>query len=477
MNSNAFFAGRRCNLSLADFGTHGGVAFSRLALFSLTVVVALTCAGRAFGDSGDGLKTIDNPGGGQAVYGPLTGVSSARDAMARMLRQVHGRFGDRPVIGKFFQSRNSDSVATFFTLTAARQGGKRIAGLVIVAMPSGATPAGAVLYDDESRFGKTEPELMKKLTEAWGKANVKPAASASAGASGGDYPVQPLQQAAAPDNSGSIGLPAGWHVTGGGGGAIHAEGPRGESIHMGVINGNIYDPSTPQGQNMIAYMRKGSTPFTVCPFSRDLVADYQCVAGQNRQRRQLPQLSMHVIDVKSLPANQYELVAALVSAEIDFGDGKGPMKSSIRLGANRTGAAMWNLNVNQVSVPNSLADQEWPTMRAMVASYRQNGQVIQAQANQVIAEIHARGEANTKLAEARSAANDAHNAAVEQRWDEQAKENKAFENYTLDRSVVQDNEQSARGTFTYPTADALVKSDPSRFQYVPTQDLLKGIDY
>lgn len=116
-------------------------------------------------------------------------------------------------------------------------------------------------------------------------------------------------------------------------------------------------------------------------------------------------------------------------------------------------------------------------MRAMVASYRQNGQVIQAQANQVIAEIHARGEANTKLAEARSAANDAHNAAVEQRWDEQAKENKAFENYTLDRSVVQDNEQSARGTFTYPTADALVKSDPSRFQYVPTQDLLKGIDY
>jgi len=451
--------------------------FPPCATISFAIVLALGCAASAAGYQSNALKTIDNPGGGQAVYGPLTGVSTLRDAMATMLRQVHGHFGDRPQIGKFFQSPGSDSVATFFTLTAAKQGGKRIAGLVIVAMPNGATPAAAVLYDDADRFSRTEPVLMKKLTEAWAKANVKPASSAGTGSTAREYPAQPLHRAAAPDNSGSIGLPSGWHITGGGGGSIHAEGPKGESIHMGVINGNIYDPSTPQGQSMIQYMRKGSTPFTVCPFSRDLVADYQCVAGQNRQRKQLPQLSMHVIDVKNLPPNQYELVEALVSAEIDFGDGKGPMKASIRLGANRTGPAMWNLNVSQVNVPRDLADEEWPTMRAMVASYRQNGQVIQQQTDQVIAEIHARGEANTKLAEARSAANDAHNAAVEQRWDDQAKQNKAFENYTLDRSVVQDNEQSARGTFTNPTADALVKLDPNRFQYVPTQDLLKGVDY
>jgi hypothetical protein len=445
----------------------------------MTIFLTLCGQTGAFAQAGDEFKTIDNPGGGQAIYGPVTGVSTMRDAMATMLRQVHGHFGDKPQIGRFFQSRNSDSVATFFTLTATKQGGKRIAGLVIVAMPSGAKPAAAVLYDDADRFSKTEPVLMKKLTEAWGKANVKPAAAASgsSGSSAREYPVQPLQQAATADNAGSIGLPAGWHITGGGGGAVHAAGPKGESIHMGVINGNIYDPSTQQGQSMIQYMRKGSTPFTVCPFSTDLVADYQCVSRQNRQRQQLPALSINVLSVTNLPANQYEKAAALVSAEIDFGDGKGLMMASIRLGANRTGAAMWNLNVSQVNVPKALADEEWPTMRAMAASYRQNGQVIQAQTNQVIAQIHARGEANTKLAEARSAANDAHNAAVEQRWDDQAKQNKAFENYTLDRSVVQDNEQSARGTFSYPTADALVKSDPSRYQYVPTQDLLKGVDY
>jgi len=132
----------------------------------------------------DGLKTINNPGGGQVVYGPLDDVKSMRDAMATMLKNVHGHFGEKPQIGKFFHARNSDSVATFFNVTATKQGGKRIAGQVIVSMPTGVAPAAAVLYDDESRFGKTEPALMKKLSEAWQKDMPKPVLSSS-GESGG----------------------------------------------------------------------------------------------------------------------------------------------------------------------------------------------------------------------------------------------------------------------------------------------------
>lgn len=43
--------------------------------------------------AGEGLHTIDNPGGGQVVYGTLTGQSSLSNAMVFMLRQVHGHFG------------------------------------------------------------------------------------------------------------------------------------------------------------------------------------------------------------------------------------------------------------------------------------------------------------------------------------------------------------------------------------------------
>src|ERR1022692_815076 len=73
----------------------------RAAFGVLVAVVLLTRAAFAAGVS-DPLKTIDNPGGGQVVYGPLEGEKSMRDAMATMLRNVHGHFGEKPQIGKFF---------------------------------------------------------------------------------------------------------------------------------------------------------------------------------------------------------------------------------------------------------------------------------------------------------------------------------------------------------------------------------------
>src|SRR5579862_8135251 len=82
------------------------------------------------------LKTIDNPGGGQIVYGPLKDQASLPAALGIVLRAIHGRFGDRPRIGRLFQAKNSDSVATFFTLTPTAQGARRIAGLVIVCKPT-----------------------------------------------------------------------------------------------------------------------------------------------------------------------------------------------------------------------------------------------------------------------------------------------------------------------------------------------------
>src|SRR5882762_2030272 len=69
----------------------------------------------------DGLKTIKNPGGGQVIYGPLDDASSLKDAMIFMLKNIRGHFGDRPQIGKIFQTPDHESIATFFTLTAKTQ--------------------------------------------------------------------------------------------------------------------------------------------------------------------------------------------------------------------------------------------------------------------------------------------------------------------------------------------------------------------
>jgi hypothetical protein len=449
----------------------------RALLAALSIAAA---AGFARADSGPALKTINNPSGGQVVYGIFDQESTLQGAMVSMLRKVHANFGERPQIGQFFQTRDQRTMGTFFTVAAKNQGGKPIAGMVMVTMPNGLKPAAAVLFDDAARFKTTEPQLMKKLTEAFNStpasssaastASPNPAASPEHHGTGG--PIAALQQAAVGDNSASIGLPAGWHISGGGGGSLHAEGPKGESIHMGVINQNIYDPNTQQGQNMINYMSKGRTPFTVCPFTSDLVAGYQCVARQNRQRNHLPQLSMKVNSVKNLGQG-----AVLVAAEIDFNDGKGPMTASIRLGVIRSGPAMWALTVDQANVPVALADQEWPTIGAMAASYRQNGQVIQAQTDQVIANIHAQGRANQARVDEHNREVDQNKVDFENHMDNIDRQSKAQQNYTLDQSVLQDNEIPARGTVTNPTADAFVRANPDRYQIVPKQDWIKGQDY
>src|SRR6202451_1454992 len=130
-------------------------------------------------DAQDSLKTIDNPGGGEIVYGPGAGQTSMQGAMGAVLRDIHSRFGERPQIGRFFQAGGTDSVATFFTVTAKSQGGKHIAGMVIVSMPSGTQPGGAFLSADAQRFGTTANPMLKKLNEVWHPDSAKPAAQSS----------------------------------------------------------------------------------------------------------------------------------------------------------------------------------------------------------------------------------------------------------------------------------------------------------
>ena len=203
-----------------------------------TLLLALTAAVSSARAS-DGLKMIENPGGGELVYGPLTDLRSTSAAMVFMLKQVHGHFGDRPEIGKFFQASDSDSTAVFFNVTDKLRGNKRVAGLVIVSLPKHGTTAAAVLYDEAGRFAKTEPMMMKSLNIAWHDASVSnrsnPPASSSSDGYSEDARPEPLRTATGGDRSASIGLPAGWQLTQVAGGSVRAEGPNGEAVFLGML--------------------------------------------------------------------------------------------------------------------------------------------------------------------------------------------------------------------------------------------------
>jgi hypothetical protein len=443
--------------------------------------IALLCAAAFLSPAraaDNALKTIDNPGGGQIIYGPLDDQASMKDALVTMLKNIHGHFGERPEIGKLFQTHGSDSLATFFTVTAKNQGGKHIAGLVIVAMPNGSKPAAAVIYDDADRFSKTMNPMMKKLNEVWHvdrPSGAQPAAGKGA-------PVQELHVTHFPDNSGTIGLPTGWKISSAAGGAVVVVGPNGEMVAVSLIH-QMFDPSNPQGQGMIKYeTQNGRRPlppqFSVYPFGQDLVAAFMAYQQQAAQRGNAPVPTFSVTSKTKTGPTQWAADGVTVLGELDMHDGKGPLRSLILISAmKRAGPAQWGMMVTRVSAPDKVATEEWPTLLAIANSENQNAAVIQAQTQQVIKQIHQVGENAKKQADAQHAANDAHNAAVEAQWDSNAKMSKSFQEYTLDQSVIVDKNTGEHKTEWNQTADLLVKIDPNRFQYVPRQDLLKGVDY
>jgi hypothetical protein len=79
--------------------------------------------------------------------------------------------------------------------------------------------------------------------------------------------------------------------------------------------------------------------------------------------------------------------------------------------------------------------------------------------------------------EGAGAADDARAEAYESYSDNQAKSFQSYANSFRDESVVQDNDSNTYTTLSNEDAEAAVSADPQRYQYVPTPNLVKGVDY
>ncbi|MEO6807452.1 MAG: hypothetical protein ABI286_04215 [Edaphobacter sp.] len=484
----------------------------RKPLFAGIIVSVATVAGpvAALAQS-NGLTTIDNPSGGQVVYGPMTNITTMPAAMGAMLRNVHGHFGDRPEIGKLVQSKDGSSLATFFTVTDKKGSGEKVAGMAIVVAPDGRSGGAAVLYDRADGFAKTQPILLQKLNEAWQKGHPvtqvsntdshpqqsRPhststqAQQAQPSNTARNYPVQPLHTASSPDNSATVSLPAGWQVIGGGAGSIQAKGPKGDGVNLAVHLQNIYDPNNPQSRGMLQYLSRGSTPFFTCSPS-NLVVAYQCLLAQSSRRQRKPEPTLSDIRSVRMRTDGSMAQAVQLAFTIDNHDGNGPMHAYAELGQTREiQGEGWTMYFSSIQAPVQLAQQEWPTLRAAWASFRANGHVIHGELVSELSQMKAQNDANTALANAvsqqheaqnkaiddRSKANDNYNHGLDNQRDEQDWQSKIFQNYTLDRTTVRTTDDEWHIHTNYPTAATLVEGNPNAFEYVPNQQLMKGVDW
>lgn len=412
----------------------------------------------------DALKVIDNPSGGHVIYGPVQ-QGSPQAAMAAILRHVHSQFGEVPAVGTVFQSRDGQNFGAFFTVAAKTQGDTRYAGLVIVSLARGADPAAAVLYDESARFAKTEPVLLHALTDAWRAASASPSASGASNAGA----VPPLMPTRFPDGSGAVNLPAGWRITFASHGSAYIVGPRGEAVLLSNTVGPIYDPNNPKVQARLRYAT--SRPI-LCPTS-DALHTYLCVVQQKNA-----QPVFQITQSRAIPAQRLAVEAVLIDADLDLHDGRGMMSCELGLSITAVNAlGSRTLGINGTCAPRSLAAQEQPTLNAIYHSYSINGQVVaQEFAGD---ERRSRQAGNNARIQANNAhaAEDARSASFQAHMDNIDRFSKSFQNYQLDQTELQDNNQNARGAVPNALADALVKANPDRFQTVPTANFLKGADF
>lgn len=435
----------------------------RIAGSVAILVFALTACAQPSNGSGNGFTTVNVPGGGQYIYGPLPGKGSMPEAVLYMVRNIHQYFGNRPELGKFVQSRDGTQTAAFFGVNGKALGDKPMTGLFIVARAADGSASGAVVFDERSHFATSEPGMMKALYSVWHPTGINAASATSqtaatpirAGAAGDA--AAPLVQTSGGDHSASIGLPEGWKIVSLNAGAISVAGPDGEMVNLGGV-------------------------FQGYALGSDLFQSYVSIVNRLRAASGKLPATFTVLERTNLPGNAIQVIFKL-----DLNDGVGSRRGSVRLG--RWGAQA--MSVDGSNLPERQAERENATLLAVIHSYQQNRQVMgqlqqgamnrvqadAARANQQSAAINARREASTAAFNQHMDNLNAQSQSFNAHMDNIDRSSKITQDYILDRSVVRDAENGDRATLSNGYADSLVRANPDRFQVVPNQNLLAGKDY
>jgi hypothetical protein len=416
--------------------------------------------------------------------------------MGYILKNLHQSIGEKPQVGKLFDVKGTDSVATFFNITRNDQGpGKpplKVSGMLIATKVSTDHVEAAVVSDDAARFNKTLPGMMKTLMSQWHPMAGAQAGGASGGGSegGGDGsgPAAQLKTVVTQDQSASIGLPAGWQMSGtqSGGGTIVANGPNGENVALDLTF-TATDPNNPAAQRNRQIVANGGLRNTVYanafyyPYGADPGRTFVDVIHHVEQKA-----GMQAADFRITSESPTQLMPNArcfhLEGTMDAHNGKGTLDLNDIYCIGQEGRfGGWLSFLYGYTAPQAVAEKERATLGAIVQSFQMNQRVVNQQSAAIagpsIANSMRIGQMVSARVQATHQAEDIHNSSVYQHWDSNDKRSQEFGNYQLGYAVVSDTGNNAHGTLWADDAAALVQSNPDKFEYVSAPNYWKGIDY
>jgi hypothetical protein len=310
-------------------------------------------------------------------------------------------------------------------------------------------------------------------------------------------PTAALHRVTLPDNTASVGIPDGWKVDPGcAGGTMSITGPHGDVVDLN-LSPTALDPTN----RMVQQMQRSGTQkaaiakAVVYPSNVDLAKAFPIIFDLIfRIGGVQGSANLQIAKAEQIPAPKGQRCVHVTGQS--HRDGKGIYEINSVLCSSTPGpTGMYGFNLFHSAIAIAFADQERATATAIVASFQVNKALInqrvaaatapviaamnkqvEAQAAQAIGNIHQIGQQTTARINASEAANNTQNAAWNAGQNTNAQKAQGFSNYLLDQTVVQNNNTGGHSTDWNSTADALVKTNPNRFQYVDTPNYIKGTD-
>jgi len=451
------------------------------------------------------LTTLQGTQGGMIVYGLVDGATTPAMAMAHILHNVQNGCGDKPQVGRVFRVRGSHSDAVFFTVTNRTQGNIPVAGMLIAAPTDPNKVEAALVSDAAARFGSTVNPLLHQLFNVWQPGGATGRGAAQPGAvSAANLP--PMRQVGLADGTGTLSLPAGWYLDPNQSGMAMAsvKGPQGEWLGLNSYF-FAYDPYNPRVQSRlrsrIVFRNELDIPSNVdmTKYFADIFQRIRASVGQGPA-------PLTVSSAQPVSGSQGQCVSATGQLNPDNTTMRDMTALLCRSTPDQNGEYVFTLT--RSLLPLGATDQQRAIASAIVASYRPDMQraqaIASAQAAPMIAQMNSIYQAHQQalmsftqqqiarthqigadaMARAREAdiEHDQQHAAWRQGEDNISRNNQGFSNYLLDQTVIQDNNMYGNGTIGHgtvwnSTADALVKSDPNRYEYVTTPNYWRGTDY
>jgi hypothetical protein len=467
--------------------------FAALSLFSLVIFSQFAC-------SRSPVKSVDAPQGGKIVYGEVKGADSQAAAMASLLRTVHDKCGEKPQVGKVFKVRGMDTHAVYFTVADHSAGNRHVAGMVIAAQSGPGRFEAAMVSDDASRFASTMNPMLQQLFGVWhpGEGSIAPAQAASNAPA---LKIPSMHKATLSDDTASVNLPDGWSIDPAiAGGGMIIEGPRGERIALNMWFSAL-DPNGLGYRNMRQMGIRPDPHTVIFPYDADLVKSFPDIIQKLRASNGFGPAEIQVDHAQMMSSKGSRYVQA--TGRINR-DGKGMREFNIMLFTTKPDQyGDYAFNIFDTALAENPTDQERATAIAIVGSFQANTELIKqrvavtmapilaamrknyetqqqqllARSQQIVGSIKQIGANATARYEQNQIANDAQHKSWNEQQDTNARNVQGYTNYILDQTVVQDNYRNKHSTEWNQTADALVKSNPDRYEIVDTPNYLKNSDF